>query len=168
MRTLYLVGGPMGVGKTAVCQALKADLPRAVFLDGDWCWDMDPFVVTEETRAMVLGNIRHTLNSFLHCSAFENAIFCWVLHQRAIWDSVLEGLDTAGWRVVQVSLVCTPQTLRRRLERDVRRGLRAPDAIGRALAYLPLYDALPVRRLDTTDLTPAAAARALAALGGQG
>ena len=54
MRTLYLIGGPMGVGKTTVCQIMKRRLPRAAFLDGDWCWDMDPFVVTEETKAMVL------------------------------------------------------------------------------------------------------------------
>lgn len=162
MRTLYLIGGPMGVGKTTVCQIMKRHLPRAAFLDGDWCWDMDPFVVTEETKAMVLDNIRHTLSSFLRCSAFENVIFCWVLHRQDIRDAVLEGLDTGGWRVVHVSLVCAPETLRRRLEEDVRRGLRSPDVIGRALDYLPLYDALEVPRLDTTGLTPAQAARTLA------
>ena len=162
MRTLYLIGGPMGVGKTTVCQIMKRHLPRAAFLDGDWCWDMDPFVVTEETKSMVLGNIRHTLSSFLRCSAFENVIFCWVLHRQDIRDAVLEGLDTGGWRVVHVSLVCAPETLRRRLEEDIRRGLRSPDVIGRALGYLPLYDALEVPRLDTTDLTPAQAAQTLA------
>ena len=162
MRTLYLIGGPMGVGKTTVCQMLKRHLPRAAFLDGDWCWDMDPFVVTEETKAMVLDNIRHTLSSFLRCSAFENVIFCWVLHRQDIRDAVLEGLDTGGWRVVHVSLVCAPETLRRRLEEDIRRGLRSPDVIGRALDYLPLYDALEVPRLDTTGLTPAQAAQTLA------
>lgn len=111
---------------------------------------------------MVLGNIRHTLSSFLRCSAFENVIFCWVLHRQDIRDAVLAGLDTDGWRVVHVSLVCAPETLRRRLEEDVRRGLRSPDVIGRALDYLPLYDALEVPRLDTTDLTPAQAAQTLA------
>ena len=39
MKTLYLIGGTMGVGKTAVSQQLKKDLPNSVFLDGDWCWD---------------------------------------------------------------------------------------------------------------------------------
>ena len=28
MKTLYLVGGPMGVGKTSVCQLLKRRLER--------------------------------------------------------------------------------------------------------------------------------------------
>lgn len=47
----------MGVGKTTVSQQLKQDLPNSVFLDGDWCWDADPFQVTEETKSMVIRNI---------------------------------------------------------------------------------------------------------------
>lgn len=39
MKTLYLIGGTMGVGKTTVSQQLKKDLANSVFLDGDWCWD---------------------------------------------------------------------------------------------------------------------------------
>ena len=57
MKNVYLVGGTMGVGKTTICQQLKRKLPNSVFLDGDWCWDADPFWVTEETKKMVLENI---------------------------------------------------------------------------------------------------------------
>ena len=49
MKRLYLIGGPMGVGKTTVCQELKRLTAPSVFLDGDWCWDMEPFQVTAET-----------------------------------------------------------------------------------------------------------------------
>lgn len=42
MKTVYLIGGTMGVGKTTVCQLMKAKLPNSVFLDGDYCWDMHP------------------------------------------------------------------------------------------------------------------------------
>ena len=45
MKTLYMIGGTMGVGKTTACQQLKQDLPNSVFLDGDWCWDANPFSV---------------------------------------------------------------------------------------------------------------------------
>ena len=51
MKRLYLIGGPMGVGKTTVCQELKRLTAPSVFLDGDWCWDMEPFQVTAETRS---------------------------------------------------------------------------------------------------------------------
>ena len=47
----------MGVGKTTVSQQLKKTLRNSVFLDGDWCWDADPFQVTEETKKMVMQNI---------------------------------------------------------------------------------------------------------------
>lgn len=57
MKTLYMIGGTMGVGKTAVCQQLKQDLQNSVFLDGDWCWDASPFQVTDETKAIVIDNI---------------------------------------------------------------------------------------------------------------
>ena len=43
MKKLYIIGGTMGVGKTSVCQQLKASLINSVFLDGDWCWDANPF-----------------------------------------------------------------------------------------------------------------------------
>lgn len=45
----------MGVGKTATCQILKQKL---------------------ETKKMVLENIDFLLNSFIHCPAYENIIFC--------------------------------------------------------------------------------------------
>ena len=72
MKTLYLIDGTMGVGKTTVSQQLKMALNNSVFLDGDWCLDASPFQVTEETKAMVIRNICYMLNSFLHCSAYEN------------------------------------------------------------------------------------------------
>lgn len=84
MKTLYMIGGTMGVGKTTVCQHLKRELANSVFLDGDWCWDADPFQVTDETKTMVIDNICYLLNSFLKCSAYENIIFCWVMHTRKI------------------------------------------------------------------------------------
>ena len=91
---MYLIGGTMGVGKTTVCQILKRKLKNSVFLDGDWCWDAEPFQVTEEPKEMVLQNICFLLNQFLHCSAYENVIFCWVMHEQKIIDTILENIDT--------------------------------------------------------------------------
>lgn len=50
----------MGVGKTTVSQNLKIKLRNSVLLDGDWCWDMHPFQVTEETKNMVINSWRKT------------------------------------------------------------------------------------------------------------
>ena len=59
MKKIYLIGGAMGVGKTTVAQILKTKLSNSVFLDGDWCWDSDPFQVTEETKIMVKHDRGH-------------------------------------------------------------------------------------------------------------
>lgn len=65
MKKLYLIGGTMGVGKTTTCQVLKRKLDKSVFIDGDWCWDMHPFMVNEETKKLVLENICMLLNNDL-------------------------------------------------------------------------------------------------------
>ena len=137
MKKLFIIGGPMGVGKTTTCHLLKEKLNNAVFLDGDWCWDASPFQVTEETKKMVLENICFLLNQFLHCSAYENVIFCWVLHEQSILDEILEHLDLSECEVKYISLICTKQAL---IER------------------LPLYSCLKTLKVDVSNLTAADAA----------
>ena len=158
MKRLYLIGGPMGVGKTTVCRALQRRLERSVFLDGDWCWDAHPFQVTEETKGMVLENIVFLLNNFLRCFAYDHVIFCWVLHQQAILDGLRARLNTRDCQVRAVSLVASPEALAARLEADIRAGRRNRDALERSLAYLPLFGALETEKLDVSALTPEEAA----------
>ncbi len=162
MKRLIVIGGPMGVGKTSTCRELQRRLPNNVFLDGDWCWDMRPFNVNAETRAMVLDNICHLLNSFLRCRAYENVIFCWVLHEQAILDAILNRLDLAGVELRCFSLVASADALRRRLELDVDRGLRDGGAIERSLAYLEKYDRVDAEKLDVSEIGPAEAAAEIA------
>ena len=162
MKTLIFVNGPMGVGKSAVCRELLKLLTPGVYLDGDWCWDSRPFQVTEETCAMVTENICFLLNQFLRCSAYDHIIFCWVMHRQEILDTIAARLDTSC-RVRAVSLVCSEEALRRRLERDVRDGKRSQDVIKRSVDYLPLYKGLTTYKLDTTALTSAQAAERIIA-----
>jgi len=120
-----------------------------VFLDGDWCWDAHPFQVTDETKEMVMRNICFLLNQFIHCSAYDHIIFCWVMHEQRIIDAILAGVDAADCRLKIVSLVCRPDTLRRRLEKDILDGVRTEDAIGRSMEKLPLYDKLGTIKVHT-------------------
>ena len=155
MKTLYMIGGTMGVGKTTVCQQLKQDLPNSVFLDGDWCWDASPFQVTDETKAMVIKNICYLLNNFLKCSAYENIIFCWVMHEQRIIDFILKKLDTQNCEVKCVSLVADEKTLCERLLMDVERGVRSEDVIERSIARIPMYQELNTIKIDTNAKTAA-------------
>ena len=155
MKRLVIVNGPMGVGKTTVCRALKKPAAPCAFLDGDWCWDMEPFVVTEETRTLVQDNIVHLLQSFLDCPAFETVLFCWVLHRQEILDGLLARLDLRGARVRVFTLTAEPETLRAHIEKDAAAGLRTLDVWERSLARLPLYEAMDTEKLPVEGRTPA-------------
>jgi hypothetical protein len=124
-----------------------------VFLDGDWCWDMHPFQVTEETKRMVMENICFLLNNFIRCSAYENIIFCWVMHQQAIIDDILSRLDTVNFKVHSISLICSEQTLRTRLEKDIATGIRTEDVVLRSMERIPLYGKLNTCKVDVSDIT---------------
>ncbi len=115
MKTLYLVGGPPGAGKTTSCRILAQMLQKSVFLDGDTCWDTHPFMVTEETKRMVVVNICFLLNSFIACSTIERIVFCWVMHEQSIIDDILSRLELSNVRVIPISLVCSEEALTERL-----------------------------------------------------
>lgn len=162
MKRLILIGGPMGVGKTATCRELQKILPKNVFLDGDWCWDMRPFTVTEETKEVVQRNIAAMLNNFLACSEWENVIFCWVMHMQDIIDTILSRLDLDGVQVHCISLVADEDALTGRIMGDVAAGVRQSDVLARSLAYLPLYDRLNTEKMDVSHISAAQAARLIA------
>ena len=153
MKTSYFIGGTMGVGKTTVSRILKKDLPDSVFLDGDWCWDADPFTVTEETKEMVINNICCLLNNFLHCSAYKNIIFCWVMHEQHIIDSILGKLDIENCDVKKISLIADENALCKRLAKDVESGVRTADVIERSVARIHMYRDLDTIKIDTGNKT---------------
>lgn len=153
MKTLYLIGGTMGVGKTAVSQQLKKDLNNSVFLDGDWCWDANPFQVTDETKTMVVHNICYLLNSFIHCSAYENVIFCWVMHEQSIIDGIINELDTENCIVKKISLTVDEMNLQQRLKADMARNICTADVIDRSVARIPMYQALDTIKIETSNKT---------------
>ena len=164
MKNLFLIGGAMGVGKSTVSQILKQKLPNSVFLDGDWCWDASPFQVTNETKEMVIRNICAVLNNFHKCSAYENFIFCWVLHEKSIIDTIISGLDTEKSRIITVSLLCSEQELVQRLQKDVTAGIRTPDVIERSVQRIPMYQKLNTIKVDTSGKSAAEVAQEIAKL----
>lgn len=140
----------MGVGKTTVCLHLKKELKKCVFLDGDWCWDASPFQVTDETKKMVLDNICYLLNNFIHCSAYENIIFCWVMHEQAIIDEILSRLDTEKCIIKIISLTADETNLKSRLTADILKGIRTPDVTERSMARNEMCKILNTVRIDTS------------------
>ena len=154
MKNLYLIGGTMGVGKTTTCQIMKRKLNNSVFLDGDWCWDMNPFIVNDETKTMVMNNICYLLNNFIESSVYENIIFCWVMHEQNIIDEILSRVNTDECNIHLISLICDKDSLKSRLQKDVDKGIRTDDIINRSLERLELYENLLTQKVDVSTLTP--------------
>lgn len=100
---------------------------------------------------MVLSNICSLLNNFIKCSAFENIIFCWVIHEQSIIDTIISCLDISDCRVIKISLICDEIVLRKRLKTDVDEGLRFADVIERSVSYLPLYERLATTKINVSN-----------------
>lgn len=113
---------------------------------------------------MVLENIAFLLNQFLACSALEHIIFCWVIHQEEILRDILSRLKLSDCRVLTVSLICSEEALRLRLQKDVEAGLRTEDVIERSVARLECYRDFPSVKLDVSLISPEEAAGKIAAM----
>lgn len=150
MKRLIIVNGTMGVGKTATCKELNKRLNNSVWLDGDWCWMMDPFIVNEENKKMVKENIIFLLNNFISNSNIENIIFNWVMHDESIIEEILAELTNIEYDLKKITLVCSRSELKRRISKDIDDGKRDIACLDRSFNYLDLYKDMNTEKFDTS------------------
>lgn len=112
---------------------------------------------------MVLDNITYLLNNYLHCSAWEYVIFCWVLPTEAIAEELIARLDLPDVSVYRFSLLISDKELRRRIEADINAGRRRIDSTAKSLAYNPAYSQMNTRKIDVSEITPQQAAEQICA-----
>lgn len=143
----------MGIGKTATSRELNKRLNNSVWLDGDWCWMMNPFTVNDENKNMVINNIAYLLRSFLTNSSYEYVIFNWVIHTEDIFNLVLQPLGNLEFEVIKISLICSEETLRKRIVNDIQLNLRNGDELSMSLERLELYKNMNTVKIDTTDIS---------------
>lgn len=153
MKKLIIINGTMGVGKTATSKALYKKLENSVWLDGDWCWMMNPFIVNDENKEMVLDNITHLLRNFLMNSSLEYVIFNWVIHLDEIFDMVLSKLDGLEFEVIKITLMCNEDSFRERVSADIANNLREKEALDMGLERIPLYKNMNTIKIDTSDIS---------------
>lgn len=161
-KTLIVINGTMGVGKTAVSRELHGILQPSVMLDGDWCWDINPFAASEENKKMALDNIAFLLDSFLANSSLRYVIFCWVIHLPEIYGEIFGRMKARDYELRRFTLTCSEAALRARLARDVSRGARAGDIIERSVQRLPLYDRMDTVKIDVGRISARQAAEQIA------
>ena len=113
---------------------------------------------------MVMDNICHILCNFIRCSAYENIIFCWVMHEQSIIDDIVSRLDLTDCKLHSISLVCSEDALRERITADVKSGIRKSDVIERSVERIPLYYSLDTAKVDVSNITSEEAAERISKL----
>ena len=158
MKKVIFISGTMGSGKSTVSRLCSEQLTRSVWLDGDWCWMMHPFQVSDQTKAMVLNNITYLLNQFLAQPDFDYILFSWVMDDPETVRSILNRL-LGEFTFNHFTLSPSPAQLRCQLQSDMDRGLRTPEYLERSLARLPHYDDIDSEKIETTGREPQSIAR---------
>ena len=153
MKKLIIINGTMGVGKTTVSRALYQSIKNSFWLDGDSCWYMNPFVVNEENKKMVIENISFLLNNFIKNSMSEYIIFNWVIQTDEIMNLVLRNLNLENTEVYKLTLMCSEDSLVERISRDIAEGIRNTDSIDRSLMNLKLCKNIDSIKVYTDNKT---------------
>ena len=143
----------MGIGKTTICKELYKKLENSFWLDGDSCWMMNPFIVNEENKKMVLDNITYILNNFLKNSSTKYVVFNWVIPTDDIMNDVLGRIDVADISIYKITLMSSKDELVKRIGKDIKLGLRDKGNIKRSLERFDLYHNMNTQKLDTSKKT---------------
>lgn len=152
-KKVIVVNGTMGVGKSAVCRKLYGSIDKSVWLDGDWCWMINPLIVNDENRIMAEENIKTLLRNFLKNSSIENVIFSWVIHTEEIMEMVIGWLGDVDYDLYKVTLTCSKEKLIERISKDIENGLRDDDVLERSLERMDLYKNLDTIKINTNEKT---------------
>ncbi len=111
---LIIISGSPCVGKTAVADMLFQSYENSAFLDGDWCWCVNPFSMNDLRLRNGDKNMSFVLSNYLN-SKFEYVIFSSVV---VIGDpirrKIINDISAENYDVIGFTLTCSEETLRER------------------------------------------------------
>ena len=121
-KKLILISGSPCVGKTAVGERLFESYDNSAYLDGDWCWCVHPFSVSDPRLRNGDKSMSFVLSNYLD-SDFEYVIFTSVvLTDARIRNEILSGITAKDYRVIGFTLTCSEETLKKRHDKRGDRG----------------------------------------------
>lgn len=121
---LIIICGSPCVGKTTVADRLFQSYENSAYLDGDWCWCVNPFSINDPRLRNGDKNMSFVLSTYLN-SAFDYVIFSSVV---AIGDpirrEIVNAITAEDYEVIGFTLTCSEETLRQRhKDRGEKRGV---------------------------------------------
>ena len=99
-KKLILISGSPCVGKTAVGTRLFESYGNSAYLDGDWCWCVHPFSVTDSRLRNGDKSMSFVLSNYLD-SDFEYVFFTSVvLTDPIIRENILKGITAKDYETI--------------------------------------------------------------------
>lgn len=119
---LIIISGSPCVGKTAVAGKLFDRLPNSAYLDGDWCWCVNPFSVADPRLRNGDRSMSFILSVYLN-SAFDYVIFSSVVAtDKTIRETIVRDITAKDYDIIGITLTCSEDTLRARHKKRGDRG----------------------------------------------
>ena len=116
-KKLILISGSPCVGKTTVGTRLFESYDNSAYLDGDWCWCVHPFSVTDTRLRNGDKSMSFVLSNYLD-SDFGYVFFTSVvLTNPQIRKNILNGITAKDYDVIGFTLTCSEETLKKRHNR---------------------------------------------------
>ena len=114
MKKLILLSGSPCVGKTTVGQYLFEQYNNSAYLDGDWCWCVNPFSVEDKRLRNGDKSMSFILSNYLQ-SEFDYVFFTSVvLTDSGIRENILKNITADDYEVIGFTLTCSEETLVKR------------------------------------------------------
>ena len=122
-RKLILVSGAPGTGKSSLCRHLFSTTDSCAWLDGDWCWMINPWrpKTKHEKRYAEQSMIRILRGYLADDSDIKIVLFSWVMSSAGMFDLISDPLSDLPLQLTKIALVCDSPELQRRLSVDGRR-----------------------------------------------
>lgn len=149
---VIIINGPMGVGKTTVGKYIAEKCTGTAFIDGDWCFDIHPFVGNQETKTMAIDNILHMIANYRKCSICNMIVFVWLMDERWVYQKIADGISNMELEAKNFTLVCDKNTLINRWENDKNCEWRTNEWLEVSLKSLSFFS-LFENCIDTSGLT---------------
>lgn len=111
---LIIVSGSPCVGKSTAADLLIQMYENSAYLDGDWCWCVNPFSVEDPRLREGDKAMSAVLGNYLRLD-FDYVVFCSVVAMyENIRRPILEGIPAKDYQVIGFTLTCTEEALRQR------------------------------------------------------
>ena len=119
MKKLILLSGSPCVGKTTVGKYLFEHYDNSAYLDGDWCWCVNPFSVKDKRLRNGDKSMSFVLSNYL-TSGFDYVFFASVvLTDNKIRENILKDNTATDYEEIGFTLTCSEETL---IKRHSKRG----------------------------------------------